>query len=73
VTYALLLLTYLYDPFASRILAVETQSSFTSHALIDRVLLMLPASSTAYATDGNTNAEVMATVLNAEERNALLE
>ena len=34
---------------------------------------MLPASSTANATDGNTNAEVMATVLNAEERNALLE
>ena len=65
--------SYLYDPFASRILAVETQSSFTSQALMDRLVLLVIVSSTAIAMDGNASAEVAAIVAKADERNAFLE
>jgi len=63
--------SYLYDPFASRIFAVETQSSFNSQALIER-LTLLP-SSAAFVTDGNRNADDATVALNAEDRKTLLE
>ena len=62
---------YLYDPLASRMLAVETQSSFNSHALIERFTVMLLSSSAAMDRDGRNTVDK--TVAVAEDRNALLE
>lgn len=66
--------THLYDPFASLILAVDTQSSSTSHFLMDRattgVLLAAATSSSATADEGINNMDD-STAPHAEARNAL--
>lgn len=67
------IITHLYDPFASLILAVDTQSSSTSHFLIDRattgVLLAAATSSSATADEGINMDD--STAPHAEVRNAL--